>query len=108
MLHVLFFLLGVLLYGPPGCSKTMIAKALATETGISFVSLHPSDIFKRYVGESEAKMREVLMRARASAPTILFVDEIDTLLPARGEGSVQLAGERFDLMLHFQICPSNP
>ncbi|GAA6002219.1 hypothetical protein JCM10207_003132 [Rhodosporidiobolus poonsookiae] len=75
---------GVLLYGPPGCSKTLIAKALATESGLNFIAVKGPEVFNKYVGESERAIREVFRKARAAAPSIVFLDEVDALAPARG------------------------
>lgn len=77
---------GVLLYGPPGCSKTLTAKALATESGVNFLAVKGPEIFNKYVGESERAVREVFRKARAAAPSIIFFDEIDALSPDRSEG----------------------
>jgi len=76
---------GVLLYGPPGCSKTMVAKALATESGLSFVSIKGAELLSKYVGESEAAVRDIFARARSASPAILFFDEIDAVAVRRGE-----------------------
>jgi AAA family ATPase len=76
---------GVLLYGPPGCSKTLIAKALATEAGLNFLAVKGPEIFNKYVGESERSIRDIFSKARAAAPSIIFFDEIDALSAARGE-----------------------
>jgi len=78
---------GVLLYGPPGCSKTMIAKALATESGLNFLSVKGPELFSKWVGESERAVREVFRKARAAAPSVVFFDEIDALAAARGSSS---------------------
>ncbi|XP_025087068.1 spermatogenesis-associated protein 5-like isoform X2 [Pomacea canaliculata] len=75
---------GVLLYGPPGCSKTMIAKALATESGLNFLAVKGPELFTKWVGESERAVREVFRKARAAAPSIIFFDEIDVLAVERG------------------------
>lgn len=77
---------GVLLYGPPGCSKTLAAKALATESGVNFLTIKGPEIFNKYVGESERHIREIFRKARAAAPSILFIDEIDALGGDRDEG----------------------
>ncbi|SCV04748.1 LANO_0G12112g1_1 [Lachancea nothofagi CBS 11611] len=77
---------GVLLYGPPGCSKTLTAKALATESGINFLAVKGPEIFNKYVGESERAIREIFRKARAAAPSIIFFDEIDALSPDRDSG----------------------
>jgi len=63
---------GVLLYGPPGCSKTMVAKALATESGLNFLSIKGAELLSKYVGESEAAVRNIFAKARQAAPSILF------------------------------------
>ncbi|XP_071391403.1 ATPase family gene 2 protein homolog A [Centroberyx affinis] len=78
---------GVLLYGPPGCSKTMIAKALANESGLNFLAIKGPELLSKYVGESERAVREVFRKARAVAPSIVFFDEIDALAGERGSSS---------------------
>nr|CAD7411203.1 unnamed protein product [Timema cristinae] len=70
---------GVLMYGPPGCSKTMIAKALATESRLNFLSIKGPELFSKWVGESERAVREVFRRARQVAPSIVFFDELDAI-----------------------------
>uniref|UniRef100_A0AAY4C0S9 AAA+ ATPase domain-containing protein n=1 Tax=Denticeps clupeoides TaxID=299321 RepID=A0AAY4C0S9_9TELE len=76
---------GVLLYGPPGCSKTMIAKALANESGLNFLAIKGPELLSKYVGESERAVQEVFRKARAVAPSIVFFDEIDALAGERGQ-----------------------
>ncbi|NWI41212.1 SPAT5 protein, partial [Picathartes gymnocephalus] len=78
---------GVLLYGPPGCSKTMIAKALAHESGLNFLAVKGPELMNKYVGESERAVREIFRKARAVSPSILFFDEIDALAVERGSSS---------------------
>nr|ACJ02102.1 SPATA5 [Salmo salar] len=78
---------GVLLYGPPGCSKTMIAKALANESGLNFLAIKGPELLSKYVGESERAVRELFRKARAVAPSIVFFDEIDALAGERGSSS---------------------
>ncbi|KAM6980814.1 ATPase family gene 2 protein homolog A [Aplochiton taeniatus] len=78
---------GVLLYGPPGCSKTMVAKALANESGLNFLAIKGPELLSKYVGESERAVREVFRKARSVAPSIVFFDEIDALAAERGSGS---------------------
>lgn len=75
---------GVLLYGPPGCSKTMVAKALATESDLKFLTIKGAELLSKYVGESEKAVRHVFQKARQSAPSILFFDEIDAVAVTRG------------------------
>jgi len=63
---------GILLYGPPGCSKTLMAKALATESGTNFIAVKGPELFSKWVGESEKAVKEVFRKARAAAPSIIF------------------------------------
>ncbi|XP_038214420.1 ATPase family protein 2 homolog [Zerene cesonia] len=77
---------GVLLYGPPGCSKTMIAKALATESGLNFLSIKGPELFSKFVGESERAVRDLFTKARQVAPSIVFFDEMDAIGGERGAG----------------------
>jgi len=76
---------GVLLYGPPGCGKTMIAKALATESQAKFFAINGPEIMSKYYGETEAKLREIFKEAKENAPSIIFIDEIDAIAPKREE-----------------------
>eukprot|EP00918_Siedleckia_nematoides_P075031 GHVU01164064.1.p1 GENE.GHVU01164064.1~~GHVU01164064.1.p1 ORF type:complete len:865 (-),score=82.47 GHVU01164064.1:47-2434(-) len=78
---------GLLMYGPPGCSKTMIAQALARESGINFIAIKGPELFSKWVGESERAVREVFRKARAAAPSIVFFDEIDAIAGERSSGS---------------------
>jgi AAA family ATPase len=74
---------GVLLYGPPGCAKTLIAQAVATESNQNFLAVKGSELIKMYVGESERAIRDVFRRARAARPCIIFFDEIDSIGKSR-------------------------
>lgn len=74
---------GILLYGPPGCGKTLLAKALANECEASFFSINGPEIMNKYYGETEAKLREIFKEAQENAPSIIFVDEIDAVAPKR-------------------------
>ncbi|MBD3284658.1 AAA family ATPase, partial [Candidatus Uhrbacteria bacterium] len=76
---------GVLLYGPPGCGKTLLAKAVAKESGVNFISIKGPELLNKYVGESERGIRKVFNRARQVAPSIIFFDELDSLVPKRGK-----------------------
>lgn len=76
---------GVLLYGPPGCGKTMIARAIASECRAEFLSVGISDVLDMYIGESQRKLAAMFTRARASQPCVLFFDEIDALAFARSK-----------------------
>eukprot|EP00884_Botryococcus_braunii_P001649 jgi/Botrbrau1/11485/Bobra.0360s0012.1 len=75
---------GVLLYGPPGTGKTLVAKAVATECSLNFLSVKGPELINMYIGESERQVREVFARARRARPCVLFFDELDSLAPARG------------------------
>ncbi|CAM9142566.1 unnamed protein product [Discosporangium mesarthrocarpum] len=83
---------GVLLYGPPGCGKTLLAKAVANESGANFISVKGPELLDKYVGESEKSVRQVFQRARASSPCIIFFDELDALCPRRGGGGGEGGG----------------
>ncbi|EFN84409.1 Nuclear valosin-containing protein-like [Harpegnathos saltator] len=76
---------GVLLCGPPGCGKTLLAKAVANEAGINFISVKGPELLNMYVGESEKAVRQCFLRARNSAPCVIFFDELDALCPKRTE-----------------------
>lgn len=79
---------GVLLWGPPGCGKTLLAKAVAAESKANFISIKGPELLNKFVGESEAAVRRVFARARSSVPCVIFFDELDALVPRRdGEGS---------------------
>ncbi|MEM1565581.1 MAG: CDC48 family AAA ATPase [Candidatus Bathyarchaeia archaeon] len=77
---------GILLYGPPGCGKTLLAKAVATESEANFITVKGPEVFSKWVGESEKAIREVFRKARMAAPAVIFFDEIDSLVPRRGLG----------------------
>jgi transitional endoplasmic reticulum ATPase len=77
---------GILLYGPPGTGKTLMAKAVANESGANFVSIKGPELLSKWVGESERAVREMFRKAKQVAPTVLFFDEVDSLVPARGIG----------------------
>ena len=78
---------GVLLYGPPGTGKTLLAKAVAGETNAHFISLSGPEIMGKYYGESEEKIREIFSQAEENSPSIIFIDEIDSIAPKRDEVS---------------------
>ena len=84
---------GVLLYGPPGCGKTLVAKATANEANANFISIKGPELLNKYVGESERAVRTLFARARAASPCVLFFDELDSLAPRRGNEGNQ-ASER--------------
>jgi len=76
---------GVILWGPPGCGKTLIAKAIANETGAHFISINGPEIMSKFYGESEARLREIFKEAEENAPSIIFIDELDAIAPKRSE-----------------------
>ena len=84
---------GVLLYGPPGCGKTLLAKAVANEARANFISIKGPELLNKYVGESEKAIRSLFIRARNSSPCIIFFDELDALVPKRSQENNN-AGER--------------
>ena len=77
---------GILLYGPPGSGKTLLARAVATESEANFISIKGPEIFSKWVGESEKAIREVFRKGRTAAPAIIFFDELDAIVPRRGLG----------------------
>ncbi|PSQ05551.1 AAA family ATPase [Halobacteriales archaeon QS_6_71_20] len=102
---------GVLLYGPPGTGKTLLARAIAGESEVNFIEVAGPELLDRYVGESEKAVREVFERARQSAPSILFFDEIDAIATARGGmGDASGVGERVvsQLLTELDRAGDNP
>ncbi len=85
---------GILLYGPSGTGKTLLAKAVATESEANFISVRGPELLSKWVGESERGVREVFRRARQAAPCIIFFDEIDSVAPTRGMGEGSMVTER--------------
>jgi len=77
---------GILLYGPPGCGKTLLARAVATESEANFISIKGPEVFSKWVGESEKAIREIFRKGRSAAPAIIFFDELDAIVPRRGMG----------------------
>jgi len=77
---------GILLYGPPGCGKTLIARAIATESEANFISIKGPEIFSKWVGESEKAIREIFRKGRTASPAVIFIDEVDSIIPRRGGG----------------------
>jgi len=77
---------GNLLLGPPGCGKTLLARAVATESEANFITIKGPEVFSKWVGESEKAIREVFRKARMAAPAVIFFDEFDSLVPRRGMG----------------------
>ena len=83
---------GILLYGPPGCSKTTLARAVASQSKRNFLAVKGPELFSKYVGESEKAVRTLFKRARSVAPSIIFIDEIDGLASSRGGGETKSEG----------------
>jgi transitional endoplasmic reticulum ATPase len=76
---------GILMFGPPGCGKTMIARAIAKSVGVGFLQSSGTDIHTKYYGESASHARQIFQEARSNAPCVLFIDEVDALVPVRSE-----------------------
>ncbi|AWR99291.1 CDC48 family AAA ATPase [Metallosphaera hakonensis] len=85
---------GILLFGPPGTGKTMLAKAVATESGANFIAVRGPEVLSKWVGESERAIREIFRKARMYAPSVIFFDEIDAIAPMRGISSDSGVTER--------------
>ncbi|HJH32821.1 MAG TPA: AAA family ATPase [Methanosarcinaceae archaeon] len=85
---------GIMLFGPPGTGKTMLAKAVASESEANFISIKGPEMLSKYVGESERAVRETFRKAKQAAPTVIFFDEIDSIAPHRGTGSDSYVTER--------------
>jgi transitional endoplasmic reticulum ATPase len=85
---------GILLYGPPGTGKTLLTKAIASQSGVNFISVKGPALLSKYVGESERGIREIFKKARQAAPCILFFDEIDALAPTRSDAGDSHVSQR--------------
>jgi len=94
---------GILLQGPPGCGKTLLARAVATESEANFIAIRGPEIFSKWVGESEKAIRETFRKARMAAPSIIFFDEFDALVPTRGGGGDNRVTERVISQLLTEI-----
>ena len=99
---------GVLLYGAPGTGKTLVAKAIATQGGINFITVRGPELLSKWVGDSEKAVRELFKKARAAAPCILFLDELDSLAPARGRNAQDPVGERVVTQLLTEMDGISP
>jgi SpoVK/Ycf46/Vps4 family AAA+-type ATPase len=99
---------GVLMYGPPGNGKTMMARAVATRSQASFVAVKGPELYSKYVGESERALEAVFVQARRSVPCVVFLDEIDALAPRRGHGSGGQVGDRVLSTLLSQLDGVTP
>jgi SpoVK/Ycf46/Vps4 family AAA+-type ATPase len=102
---------GLLLYGPPGTGKTQIARTLANETGLSFIAVSTADIKQGYTGQSGQKVREIFARARESAPSLLFIDEIDIIAGVRGGANdsfqAEIVGQLLQEMDGAKVSPQH-
>jgi len=85
---------GIMLYGPPGTGKTMLAKAVATESEANFISIKGPELLSKWVGESERAVRETFRKAKTAAPCVIFFDEIDSIVPVRGQSCDSHVTER--------------
>lgn len=90
---------GVLLWGPPGCGKTLLAKAVANESQANFISVRGPELLNKYVGESERAVRQVFTRARASTPCVIFFDELDALVPHRDDTNSEASSRVVNTLL---------
>ena len=94
---------GVLFYGPPGCGKTLLAKAIANECQANFISVKGPELLTMWFGESEANVRDIFDKARSAAPCVLFFDELDSIAKSRGGSSGGDAGGAADRVIN-QVC----
>ena len=90
----MLMLAGILLYGPPGCSKTLLAQAVANEAKLNFLAVKGSELFSKYVGQAEKAVAALFTRARSAAPAIVFFDELDGLAGSRGDEGGSGVAER--------------
>jgi ribosome biogenesis ATPase len=90
---------GVLLWGPPGCGKTLLAKATAAESKANFISVKGPELLNKFVGESEAAVRRIFMRARSSVPCVIFFDELDALVPRRDDSGSEASARVVNSLL---------
>jgi AAA family ATPase len=94
----------VLLYGPPGCSKTLLVRAVAHESGLNFLSVKGPELFSKWVGESEKALKRLFAQARAAAPSVVFFDEIDGLATSRGGEGGRCMGSLKEKMGYLCLC----
>jgi peroxin-1 len=92
---------GMLLYGPPGCGKTLLASAVAHECGLNFISVKGPEVLNKYIGASEQAIRDLFARAGAAAPSVLFLDEFDSIAPRRGADNTGVTDRLVNQLLTF-------
>ena len=92
---------GLLLYGPPGCGKTLLASAVANECGLNFISVKGPEVLNKYIGASEQAIRDLFARAAAAAPAVLFLDEFDSIAPRRGADNTGVTDRLVNQLLTF-------
>nr|BAP69144.1 RxLR effector candidate protein [Hyaloperonospora arabidopsidis Emoy2] len=92
---------GVLLYGPPGCGKTLLASAVAHECGLNFISVKGPEVLNKYIGASEQAIRDLFARAGSAAPSVLFLDEFDSIAPRRGADNTGVTDRLVNQLLTF-------
>lgn len=92
---------GLLLYGPPGCGKTLLASAVASECGLNFISVKGPEVLNKYIGASEQAIRDLFARAASAAPSVLFLDEFDSIAPRRGADNTGVTDRLVNQLLTF-------
>lgn len=92
---------GMLLYGPPGCGKTLLASAVANECGLNFISVKGPEVLNKYIGASEQAIRDLFARAAAASPSVLFLDEFDSIAPRRGADNTGVTDRLVNQLLTF-------
>ncbi|TMW62309.1 hypothetical protein Poli38472_009802 [Pythium oligandrum] len=92
---------GMLLYGPPGCGKTLLASAVASECGLNFISVKGPEVLNKYIGASEQAIRDLFARAASAAPSVLFLDEFDSIAPRRGADNTGVTDRLVNQLLTF-------